>query len=80
MAIPLATDPSLRPCVSSSINNILTGDIPTELTQRDLREQWEREFDRKFIQPILSSLHTDVQRQMEQVLSEKRIANNPMLR
>ncbi|KAI6647050.1 E3 ubiquitin-protein ligase [Oopsacas minuta] len=54
--------------------------IPTELTQKELREQWEREFNNKFIQPILNSLNTDVQRQMEQVLSEKRIANNPFLR
>ena len=59
---------------------LFTGGIPTELTQRELREQWEREFDKRFIQPILNSLHTDVQRQMEQVLSEKRIANNPILR
>ena len=57
-----------------------TGGIPTELTQRELREQWEKEFDKKFIQPILTSLQTDVQRQMQQVLSEKRIANNPLLR
>ncbi|KAI6647030.1 E3 ubiquitin-protein ligase [Oopsacas minuta] len=54
--------------------------IPTDLTQRELREQWEREFDKKFIQTILNSLNTDVQRQMEQVLSEKGIANNPLLR
>ncbi|KAI6656630.1 E3 ubiquitin-protein ligase [Oopsacas minuta] len=54
--------------------------ITTDLTQRELREQWEREFDKKFIQPILSSLNTDVQRQMEQVLSEKKIINNHLLR
>ena len=60
--------------------NYATGGIPTELTQRELREQWEKEFDKKFIQPILTSLHTDVQREMQQVLSEERIANNPLLR
>ncbi|KAI6655769.1 E3 ubiquitin-protein ligase [Oopsacas minuta] len=54
--------------------------IHTELSTRELREQWEKEFDMKFIQPILTSLNTDVQKQMEQVLSEKRIANNPLLR
>ncbi|KAI6652351.1 E3 ubiquitin-protein ligase [Oopsacas minuta] len=54
--------------------------IPTKLTGRELRDQWEKEFDKKFIRPVLSSLHTDVHRQMEQVLSEKRIANNPLLR
>ncbi|KAI6655776.1 E3 ubiquitin-protein ligase [Oopsacas minuta] len=57
-----------------------TCDINTELRQYKLREQWEREFDKKFIQPILTSLNTDVQKQMEQVLSEKGIANNPLLR
>ena len=48
------------------------GNIPTKLTNRDLRQRWESEFDRKFIQPILNSLQTTVQDQMDLILEEEK--------
>ena len=48
------------------------GDIPTELTSRELRQEWEKAFDNKFIQPILNSLQTTVQDQLNLVLKEEK--------
>ena len=48
------------------------GDIPTELTNCELRQKWENAFDSKFIQPILNSLQTTVQDQLNLVLKEEK--------
>ena len=50
----------------------LIGDIPIELTNRELRQDWEKAFDSKFIQPILNSLQTTVQDQLNLVLKEEK--------
>ena len=48
------------------------GNIPTELTDHNSRERWEREFDSKFVRPILHSLQTTVQDQMDLILKEEK--------
>ena len=50
----------------------LIGNIPTELANRELRQKWEKAFDNKFIQPILNSLQTTVQDQLNLVLKEEK--------